>query len=292
MKFEEVLARLPVYRHVKNEMNKRSQITSATRTLLKLQISEYLQRYWVDNERYCDPKRLTRFEYSVYSQFGEDGITAEIFHRIGETDRAFVEIGAGDGIENNTAYLLTRGWSGAWIEASRRSVERIQLRFKTQLAVNTLRLRDARVTAANVEALLADLDVPREFDLLSIDIDYNTYWIWRAIRAYSPRVVVIEYNAAFPPADAWMVRYDADQSWDGSTHAGASLKALCLLAEEKGYRLVGCCFAGSNAFFVRDDLVQDRFAEPFTAENHYEPARYFLYTDPGHRRGWGDFERP
>jgi hypothetical protein len=292
MKLEEFLARLPVYRHIKNEMNKRSQIAQATKTLLKVRISDYLQRYWVDNDRYCDPKRITRHEYSVFSQFGEDGIIVEIFRRIGDTSRFFVEIGAGDGCENNTAYLLTRGWSGAWIEAGRRKAAKIQAVFAPQFRDRTLRFRQARVTAENIEAILSELGVEHEFDLLSVDIDYNTYWIWRAIRKYSPRVVVIEYNAAFPPPDAWMVRYDADGVWDGSIHAGASLEALRRLGEEKGYRLVGCCFAGSNAFFVRADLAGDLFRDPFTAENHYEPARYFLYTDPGHRRGWGNFERP
>ena len=59
--------------------------------------------------------------------------------------------------------------------------------------------------------------------------------------------------------------------WDGTSHVGSSLGALCRLGTNKGYCLVGCSFAGSNAFFVRKDLVSTMFCEPFTAENHYEP---------------------
>jgi hypothetical protein len=52
------------------------------------------------------------------------------------------------------------------------------------------------------------------------------------------------------------------------------------LGNRKGYALVGCNITGANAFFVRRDLVQDRFCARFTAENHYEPPRYSLFL-PG-----------
>jgi len=283
------MGRLPGYRHIKGEMVKRSEIRSATQTLLKLQIDEYLQKHLYGNPRYDDPKRLGRSEYSVFSQFGEDGILAEIFRRIGGSAGGFVEIGAGDGVENNTAYLLTKGWSGLWVEGNPRGVQKIRSRFDALLRPGTLRIKESFVTAENVGPLLRSESVPEEFDLLSLDVDYNTYWIWKALGSFRPRVVVVEYNAAFPPADSWIVRYDAAAAWDGSSHQGASLRALFELGELRGYKLVGCCFAGSNAFFVREDLVADKFAAPFTPENHYEPPRYFLYTDRGHRRGWGEF---
>ncbi len=54
--------------------------------------------------------------------------------------------------------------------------------------------------------------------------------------------------------------------------------------KEKAYLLVGCNLAGVNAFFVRSDLVGDMFLEPYSAENHYEPARYHLVgITSGHR---------
>ncbi len=133
--------------------------------------------------------------------------------------------------------------------------------------------------------LLASLDVPQEFDLLSIDIDQNTYYAWEALRAYKPRVAVIEYNAALPADLDWKVNYDPRRVWDETQNFGASLKALERLGRGMGYSLVGCDLAGSNAFFVRDDLVGERFAAPFTAENHHEPVRYALLTRRGHRRG-------
>src|SRR5262245_66527781 len=50
-------------------------------------------------------------EFSVYSQTGEDGILWYIFSLVGTTNKTLVEIGAGDGIENNSANLLVHhGW--------------------------------------------------------------------------------------------------------------------------------------------------------------------------------------
>src|SRR5579862_9054494 len=60
----------------------------------------------LSSPRYCDPRHLCHFEAQVYSQHGEDGIISEILARIGHTNRTFVEIGAGDGTENNTRYRL------------------------------------------------------------------------------------------------------------------------------------------------------------------------------------------
>jgi hypothetical protein len=50
-----------------------------------------------------------------------------------------------------------------------------------------------------------------------------------------------------------------------------------------GYSLVGCDSIGCNAFFIRNDLVGDHFAAPFTSENHYEPARFELSFRRSHR---------
>lgn len=127
--------------------------------------------------------------------------------------------------------------------------------------------------------------MPKSFDLLSIDIDRNDYYVWIAIRSFSPHVVAIEYNATSPPGVDWAVDYVPDTQWDGTSHYGASLSALERLGREKGYVLVGCNLLGSTAFFVRQELVGTKFAGPFTTENHYQPPRYYLvWYKGGHNR--------
>src|ERR1700735_5472789 len=68
--------------------------------------------------RFKDPLRLLASGYRVFSQNQEDGMIAEVFRRIGATSRRFVEVGVEDGLECNSAFLLTQGWRGAWIEGS------------------------------------------------------------------------------------------------------------------------------------------------------------------------------
>lgn len=137
-------------------------------------------------------------------------------------------------------------------------------------------------------SLLAQLEVKSEFDLLSLDIDRNTYFVWAALEKFRPRVVVIEYNATFPPDVAWTVDYDAERGWNETMYQGASLKSLEILGRKMGYALVGCDLHGVNAFFVREDLCAEHFATPFTAENHFEPARYWLIRREGHPRCFDD----
>jgi len=252
------------------------------------------QRYWeqaIATPRYADPKRLLRYGAKAYSQNDEDGIIAEIFRRIGTSSRTFVEIGAGDGLENNTVALLLQGWRGAWIDSDTAKVARAKSTLRSYIAAGELRIEQAFVTRENANAILQRNTPDAEPDLLAIDLDGNDYYVWDAVQAISPRVVVVEYNASWFPPMSLAVTYQERFQWKQNTYFGASLKALELLAERKGYHLVGCCFAGTNAFFVRADLRGSHFAEPYTAENHYEPPRYWMARTAGHPPGIGPVQR-
>jgi hypothetical protein len=230
--------------------------------------------------RHADPKRLLKYGFKVNSQNAEDGMIHEIFRRIGLTSRVFVEIGVGDGTENNTAFLLASGWTGFWIDGS--ASFQPTLAGRGDLGSDVLHTHVGFVSRENINPLLERLRVPQEFDLLSLDIDQNTYHIWGALCQHRPRVVVIEYNASLPADVSWVCRYQADRVWDGSHNFSASLKAFENLGRELGYSLVGCDPCGVNAFFVRADLTGDHFCAPFTSENHYERPRYLLGTPTGH----------
>lgn len=235
--------------------------------------------------RYASPLRLNHSEVKAYSQNGEDGIIAEIFRRIGVTNRFFVEFGSSDGSENNTVLLLRQGWSGQWVEGDHETAERARNTFAPEIEEGRLAMTEAFITAENTEELLKKGGTPEELDLFSLDIDRNDYYVWEAVRAYRPRVAVLEYNAIFPPSVDWVIDYDGAKWWDGSSKFGASLSALERLGREKGYSLVGCDLSGVNSFFVRSDLVADLFESPFTTKHHYEPPRFALkFTWGGHPR--------
>jgi hypothetical protein len=236
-----------------------------------------------ETPRFKDPLRLLSSGYKVFSQNQEDGMIAEVFRRIGTRRRRFLEFGIEDGLECNSTFLLMQGWTGAWIEASKQNADKARRVF----ASYPVQVVNRRVTAANADDLIAEVAGVGELDLLSIDTDTIDYWIWQAIKGVKPRLVVIEYNATWPPFIRKSVTYDPNMAWDGTNFFGASLGALVTLGREKGYCLVGCSLAGVNAFFVRQDLINDKFCAPFTAENHYEPPRYHLAGSFGHRPGVG-----
>ena len=253
-------------------------------------IEQYITTELRENVRYSNSKRLNQHEFQIYSQFGEDGIIQEIFKRIGTTNNYFVEIGSADGMENNTTHLLTNGWEGVWIEGDEKLIASATTCFSLFIISKKLRVEQAYVTRKNVITIFRSKNVPKEFDFLSIDIDGNDYWIWQALSRCKPRVICIEYNASLGSKAEWVIEYSEDHRYDNTNYFGASLKSLELLGKQAGYTLVGCSFAGTNAFFVRSDLTRNNFLTPSTAENLYEPSRYFLYRRSGHKKNFQIFK--
>jgi hypothetical protein len=274
-------------------MSKKTETDALVRAAAIAQLDD-TRRALLATERLADPRRLAGYGYRVHSQTDEDGILREIFRRIGDGNRTFVELGASDGIENNTRFLLDQGWRGGWVEGSARNAEAARKLFANAVVQKRLAVAQAFLTVKNVDETVKRVAPVggRELDLLSIDLDGNDYYLLEAIKCVTPRVIVAEYNAKWPADVAWTIEYNEAHTWDGTDYFGASLKAFETLLGLRGYKLVGCNLAGTNAFFVREDVAKDPpFCAPFTAENHYEPVRYYLHRfyHAGHPAGSGPF---
>jgi hypothetical protein len=176
------------------------------------------------------------------AQHGEDVLLVRLFRSIGTTNRVAVDCGAKDGIfKSNTARFRQKGWR----------VVAFDCETDSPLVTRAL------ITAENINAVLARKRVPAQFDLLSIDIDGNDFWIWDAL-TFQPRVVIVEYNPGFGSDVSVTVPYDPSRRWDGTIYFGASARALWLLGQRKGYRLHA--YTRSNLIFVRADLVDEDLA--------------------------------
>ena len=189
---------------------------------------------------------LRDFEDRVFSQQGEDGIIDKIFSIIGTDSKYCVEFGGCDGVTcSNTRRLLTyEGWNGVLFDGSHHNPD--------------ISLYQEFLTAENINDVFEKYAVPPHLDLLSIDIDFNDFHVWRAIdKKYQPRLVVIEYNATFLPDEDRVVFYEPYAVGDGTNYFGASILAFYILARSKGYSLVYAEKMGVNLFFVRDDLLTD-----------------------------------
>jgi len=200
---------------------------------------------------------LEQVEFQVFSQRGEDGIIQYIVSQIEIPNKIFVEFGVEDYTESNTRFLLiNNNWSGLIIDGSKDNIKFIKKDFiywKYDLTAY-----HSFITRENINELISRYTNCSDIGLLSIDIDGNDYWVWEAITAINPRVIVCEYNSAFGEFNKVSVPYQADFSRTKAHYSdlyfGASLAAFCHLAEKKGYDFIGTAGAGVNAFFVRKDL--------------------------------------
>src|SRR5262249_24115519 len=137
--------------------------------------------------------------------------------------------------------------------------------------------------------------VPGEIDLLSLDLDGNDYWIWKALTVLRPRVVVLEFNAECGPEVAATMSYKPDYRCDlTSNRIGASLSAFVKLGRDKGYRLVGVQQLGFNAFFVREDIGAHLLPEVTAAQLYawdYGSIDWSAISDAIMSRGPEQWER-
>jgi len=217
-------------------------------------------------------------EFRCHSQNGEDGILLYIFSLIGATNRKALEICAGDGTECNAANLiLNHGFSGLLFDGSAEQIERGRAFYAAHpnTRISPPQLAAAWITAETINDQVATHGFAGDVDLLSLDLDGNDYWVWKALTVVRPRVVVLEFSAGCGPEVAAAMSYKPDYRLDYSVtpyRCGASLAAFVKLGRAKGYRLVGMQRLGFNAFFVREDIGTHLLPE-VTATQLYD-ARY------------------
>jgi hypothetical protein len=191
-------------------------------------------------------QELLSYQYNVTSQGGEDGIIEEICNRLNIRTGYFVEFGAWDGkYLSNTYNLLRKGWRGLYIEGDEQKyLDLLNTKKEFPRQIETICAFVDYEGENTLDNILSRTATPKDFELISIDIDSYDWQVWYSLCNYHPKIVVIEGNTEVPPG-VWQINED------GVT-AGASFTALVSLGEYKGYKLV--CHNG-NLFFVKKELV-------------------------------------
>ena len=218
-------------------------------------------------------------EFRVSSQWGEDGIIDWLIENIPTPNTTFVEFGVENYQEANTRFLLqNRNWRGLVMDgnpAYMASVRREEIYWRYDIDAV-----DAFITRENINSILSEQNISGDIGLLSIDIDGNDYWVLEAITGVSPRILVCEYNPILgdlhPIAVPYRKDFDRLKAHHCGLYFGASIKAIRLLAQEKGYEFVGTCSNGINVFFVRRDLyghVDGKINKKKTYPSRHRDAR-------------------
>ena len=203
------------------------------------------------------------YEARGYSQNGEDGLLLHILSEIGVAGHRIVEIGCGCGAECNSALLsCCFGWHALLFDRDRTQLDRARMFFESRGAGDRVRLIHQEVQPDDIDRLLVEDGQGDELDVLSIDVDGFDFWLWKHLSAIRPRVVIIEVNASFGPGVSRTVPWSPGASHHDpfrhhvrGWHHGASLRAMESLGRGKGYMLVALESTGTNAFFLRDDLL-------------------------------------
>ncbi len=189
---------------------------------------------------------LSGYRRNIYSQNGEDGVVAEICRRWGIKSGWFCEFGAWDGkYGSNTYALLKQGWKGLMIEGDPSkfsALERTACRHAGTLWIQRAFV-DHKGGENALDSLLKKTPVPKDFEILSIDIDGSDYYIWDSLKEYRPKLVIIEINSSTPPGEEYV--------YDGSGRL-TSFSAMLRLGQKRNYVLV--CHTGNMFFVAREHL--------------------------------------
>ncbi len=221
---------------------------------------------------------LKQAEFKVFSQFGDDGIIQFLINKLPIQLSSFVEFGVENYEESNTRFLLIHNnWRGLVIDGAPAHIDYIKkdsLYWRHDLTAVA-----SFITAENINKILIDNGFSGKLGLLSVDIDGNDYWVWKAISVADAEIVIAEYNSLFGVERAITVPYQADFYWLNAHYSGlyfgTSLLSLCDLAESKGYAFVGCNQAGNNAYFVKKGLLNSSTGiKSLSAEEGFVESRF------------------
>ncbi|QDL55239.1 FkbM family methyltransferase [Rhodoferax aquaticus] len=204
--------------------------------------------------RNIDLKQPSTWEFSGFSQNGEDGILDVLRKNLKCSNRYFIEIGAADGIENNTGWLLVaEKYNGLLIEGSQQLVERAR-RTVVGYSIGA-EIHNMFVTKESIRDLKV-LAMHHDPDVFSLDIDGNDYHIAQAIfdAGFRPKIFAVEYNSVYGPERRMTIEYQPTfvftQAHPTHLYYGVSISGWRRFFEQHGYRFVTVDRNGVNGFFV------------------------------------------
>jgi hypothetical protein len=215
----------------------------------------------------------------VCSNLDEQAVIARHLAQRPDHTRYVVDIGASDGVTmSNTFSLFREGWDGLAVEAGAPEFAALSRHYAH---LPRPALARCRVTPDNVLALLRAHSVPKEFGLLSLDIDgYDYFVLAEILREFRPFLVCAEINEKIPPPIKFSVLWRPGYAWRMDHFFGQSLSQLHTLCVAHQYALVELHY--NNAFLVP---VEKCGVPALTPEQAYE-AGYRSRPDRAQKFPW------
>lgn len=203
-------------------------------------------------------EEISKCEFKVFSQFGEDGIIQYLINNLEISNKIFVEFGVENYEECNTRFLLqNNNWQGYVYDANLENIKYI----KSQEYYWKYKIEAAQkfITKENINEIFLESKINSKIGLLSIDIDGNDYWVLENINSICPDIIVAEFNPYFGSKNSVTLKYNdkfvRPSKGINKLIYGCSIVALENLCKKKGYELVYISCNGNNAFFVKSELL-------------------------------------
>lgn len=232
--------------------------------------------------RSIDLSQPGTWEFSGFSQNGEDGILDVLRKQLLNSNRYFIEIGSADGMQNNSSWLVVaEQYDGLMIEGNPRLVDRA----KRMLLNHSIGLEclNMFVNSENIQELKS-LALHSNPDVFSLDIDGIDYYIAKAIMdgGFRPKIFAVEYNSVFGPEQSMTIPYQENfvfaKAHFTQLYYGVSIVAWRKLFNYYGYRFVTVDRKGVNAFFVDPACFDIGFLDAINgtefAENIYQFRKF------------------
>ena len=234
--------------------------------------------------RQIDLRKPATWEFSGFSQNGEDGIIDILRRHLLQTNRYVIEIGTGDGTENNSSWLIVaekyRGFmidgNSIAIRRAKRAVENYSIGAEY---VNMF------VSVENVKDLASKVQY-LDPDVFSLDIDGNDFYIAKELlkNGFRPKIFVVEYNSVFGQEQMVTVKYDKNFAFMKAhptyLYYGVSIAGWRKFLKSQGYRFVTVDRNGVNAFFVDPNFFSKDFLDGIDSlefsENQYQLRKFKL----------------
>lgn len=222
------------------------------------------------------------WEFSGFSQNGEDGIIDVLRSELATSNRYFIEIGGSNGTENNSAWLLVaEQYFGLMVEGDPKLSKRAH-RSLFRYGIGT-QFHSQFMTRDNVGGL-KELAMFPDPDVFSLDIDGNDYYLAEAIldAGFRPKIFVVEYNSVYGPEASKTIEYRDDfvfgEAHPTQLYYGVSIGGWKAFFARRGYRFVTVDRNGVNGFFVDPAHFTEDFLSAVRglhfAENRYQLAKF------------------
>ena len=206
------------------------------------------------------PKGKFECEGPWYSDDGEDGVLVYLFEYVNSINDFAVDIGSAHGYGgSHIRHLVDKhNWGSTEMDGNKKLGSKYPHASSKWKRIHP-RVKKEWIRPEIICGLLRKYKTPKEFNLLSLDIDSMDWYVLEELLkgGYRPAVAIVEFNPLFEYNEAYVINYDPEFKKDGSYKYGASARAFEVLMNKYNYTLVHIFpqTTAQNLLFIKNDYI-------------------------------------